>query len=79
MNTQPQVKYVVINENTLGYYCQVVEGGAFDHIQVLAGKPQLGGRNWIDGYFMPSSLDKIRPATQKDFDYYRVCSKGHIA
>lgn len=66
--------YYVKNENTLGYiYSEQPE-----FFNILAGKPQLGGDNWMDGFVAHGSSDKLRPATQADFDYFRVCSKGHI-
>ncbi len=66
--------YHVLNENTL---CYLQDGSSL--YGVLAGKPQLGGHNWINGPVAVSNLDKLRPATLEDFDFYRVCPKGHIA
>jgi len=44
---------------------------------ILTGKPQLGGRNWIDGVCIPDPRD-LRPATVADFEFFRVCPKGHL-
>ena len=38
---------------------------------VLSGKPQFGGKQFPDEPFTVS-LEDIRPATQKDFEYFRV-------
>lgn len=40
-------------------------------MSVLAGKPQLGGKVFPDEPFTVSAKD-IRPATQRDFNYFRV-------
>lgn len=66
--------YHVLNENTL---CYLQEGSSL--YGVLAGKPQLGGHDWINGPVAVSSLDVLRPATLEDFDFYRVSPAGHIA
>ena len=72
MNT---TKYLVINENTLGY--QFVGD---EIVGVLGGKVQLGGRSnsALEEPFYLSSLDKVREATKADFDYFRVCSNGYF-
>lgn len=44
---------------------------------ILAGKPQLGGRDWKDGICAPDEKN-LRPATISDFDFFRVCHKGHL-
>ena len=43
---------------------------------ILAGKPQLGGRNWMDGTCYPDPA-KLRPATVEDFHAFRVDPKGY--
>ncbi len=68
-------KYIVINENTLGY---ILEGMEFQWVKVLAGSVVRGGRNPLDGYFPLSPLDTVRNATLKDFEDYRIDSRGHI-
>lgn len=66
--------YHVLNEHTL---CYLQEGSSV--YGVLAGKPQLGGHNWINGAVSVSRVDKLRPATRDDFEVFRVCHKGHIS
>jgi hypothetical protein len=66
--------HYVLNEHTL-CYSQV--GTSF--YGVLAGKPQLGGHDWKNGPISVVSTDTLRPATLEDFEFYRVCPKGHIA
>jgi hypothetical protein len=45
---------------------------------ILAGKPQLGGRNPMDGTCLPFP-PALRPATAEDFDFFRVQPpKGHF-
>ncbi len=65
-------KYIVVNENTLGY--RISNG----EIGVLHGSVIRGGRNWMNGPFLLSPNDKVRPATLADFESYRVCPKGHL-
>lgn len=65
-------KFYVVNENTL---CFKIEGDPM--MGVLAGKPQLGGRNWMNGPFTVTPSDKLRKATLQDFDFYRVSPIGH--
>jgi len=43
---------------------------------ILASKPQLGGRDPMDGVCVPDPAT-LRPATAKDFEFFRVCSKGY--
>jgi hypothetical protein len=65
--------YFVKNGNTLGYTQS-------DHptlFGVLAGKPQHGGDNWMNGPVTITEQDKLEPATIADFDRFR--HKGHIA
>jgi len=66
-------EYTVVNENTL---CYKQEGWTM--LGVLAGKITKGGRDWMNGPFFLSPSDKVRPATLQDFEYFRVCSKGHL-
>lgn len=68
------VKYFVKNENTLGYIFDEQPS----YFGVLASKPQHGGDDWMNSPVMVKASDKLREATQTDFDYYRVSSKGHI-
>lgn len=65
--------YQILNENTL---CYSLEGSSL--LGVLAGKPQLGGHNWINGPVAVGCSDKLRQATLEDFDLYRVSPYGHI-
>ena len=67
------MKYIVINENTLGYR---IEGSPF--IGVLAGSVLRGGSNPINGTISLSSLDLVRDATLSDFEFFRVCASGHL-
>lgn len=69
------VKYFVKNANTLGY----INDEQPNMFGVLAGKPQLGGDDWMNGPVPVSPSDKLVPATIADFDFFRVCHKGHIA
>lgn len=69
------VKYLVINENTLGY-----QFDGDEMVGVLGGKVQLGGRSnsALEEPFLLAASDKVREATKADFDYFRVSSKGHF-
>lgn len=73
--TAEQAKYVVLNENTLCYRIEATPS----MLGVLAGSVRRGGHNPLYGpvSFTPSCA--LREATQKDFDEYSVCSKGHIS
>jgi hypothetical protein len=68
-------KYFVCNENTL---CYQMEGDPM--LGVLGGKPQSGGRSNspLEEPFFASPLDKLRPATVKDFEFFRVSPRGHL-
>ena len=68
-------KYIVLNENTLGY----IFDDQPDVMGVLAGKPQLGGHDWFNGPVSMTTIDKTRVATLKDFEFFRVDPVGHIA
>jgi hypothetical protein len=65
-------KYVVLNENTLGYMIKPNLMG------VLHGSVLKGGHSELNGPVTLMPSDKLRPATQKDFDDYSVCSRGHL-
>lgn len=43
---------------------------------ILAGKPQLGGYDPMNGTCQPD-LALLRPATLADFEFFRVCAKGY--
>ena len=61
---------VVVNENTLGVKFYLAKN---PYIQVLAGK-----RDWKNGCAYLSPTAKVRPATQADFEKYRVDSRGYL-
>lgn len=67
------MKYIVINENTLGYR---IEGSS--QIGVLAGSVLRGGSNPMNGTISLSSLDVVRDAKLSDFDFFMVCASGHL-
>jgi hypothetical protein len=63
-------KIVVLNENTLGYLFNIDE---FLWLGILDGSVIRGGHSWLNGpVAVIQPIDKIRPATQKDFKEYRV-------
>lgn len=66
-------RYVVKDEHTLGYI--------YDEqphlLGVLHGSVIRGGHDWRNGPVAISSDENLRKATQADFDFYRVCSKGY--
>lgn len=66
-------KYIVKNENTL---CYRQEGTQF--VGVLAGSVIRGGHNPLNGSIIIAPSDALRPATLEDFEFFRVCPKGHI-
>jgi hypothetical protein len=66
--------YHVLNENTL---CYLQEGSTL--FGVLAGKPQLGGHDWLNGPVAVTGSDNLRSATLADFETFRVSPTGHIA
>lgn len=74
-STVSTVKYLVINENTLGYQ---FDGDKL--VGVLGGKVQLGGRSnsALEEPFLLTASDKVREATKADFEYFRVSSEGHF-
>lgn len=67
-------KYVVKNENTL---CYRQEGSSL--LGVLAGSVLRGGHDWKNGAVAVLPTDTLRDATLEDFEFYRVCPRGHIA
>lgn len=66
--------YVVMNENALG----LIRDDRPNWLEVLAGSVLKGGPNPMDGPKPIGGLDVVRPATQADFDAFRVCSKYHL-
>lgn len=66
------VETIVIDEHTLAYYLQKEKGycGVL-HSSILRGGSGSSEPFWI------SSLQKIRPATKKDFGDFRVCWHPH--
>jgi len=44
---------------------------------ILAGKPQLGGRDPMDGICSPDT-NNLRLATIEDFAFFRVRHEGHL-
>jgi len=67
-------KYVVMNENTLGYILDAQP----DVMGVLAGNPLTGGHDWKNGPVVITSSDRVRPATKTDFDAFRIDTNGHL-
>jgi precorrin-3B methylase len=59
--------YYVMNGNTLGYIFDEQPGV----LGVLASKPQLGADLSEEPKTITSS-DKLKPATLKDFEFFRV-------
>jgi hypothetical protein len=69
-------RYYVKNDNTLGYITDA-QPGVFGilHCSVLRG----GTDDRLQGYTYVAPTDKLRAATLKDFEDYRVSPKGHIS
>ncbi len=63
-----EVRYVVKNENTLGYIFR----GREHTMGVLAGSVIRGGHDPFNGSVAVTPSDKVRTATREDFDSYRV-------
>lgn len=63
--------YFVWNEHSLLYK---IEGDPF--YGVLSGSVLKGGADPLRGVVSPM-VDDLRPATEKDFDAFRVCSKHY--
>ena len=72
----PETKYIVVNENCLGYTDDLTVPF---QMGVLQGSVARGGPDWRNGPVFVTSSDQFRPATLKDFEDYRVSPKGHIA
>ncbi|MGN5048827.1 hypothetical protein ACTG16_23280 [Aeromonas sp. 23P] len=66
----PAIHYYVVNENTLAYQHDGVAT-----FNVMGSNKD--GHNWMDGPFHVGSTDKIRPATEQDFDTFSVNLHGH--
>ena len=70
--------YVVFKEHTLGYLFRFRSNLHLGilHASVLKGSPlnTLSSHVTIASY----EFENVREATQKDFDDYRVSSKGHL-
>lgn len=61
-------KYVIKDENTLGF---IFTGS--NQMQILHGSILRGATlTWKDGFIILLPSDKIRPATKKDFEDYRL-------
>jgi len=61
--------YVVLNEHTLGY----VQTPDTRIMGVLHGRVLRGGHDWKNGgVAVTPGIDLLRPATEEDFDAYRV-------
>jgi len=70
-----KTRFVVINENMLGYVNPLTPNSA----GILASSVIRGAsHSWKDGDY-PLSVDGrgVRPATKADFDTYRVSSNGY--
>jgi hypothetical protein len=62
-------KYVVLNENTLGYINETDP----NTVGVLAGSVIRGGHNPLNGpVTIVPTIDEVRPAKIEDFATYRV-------
>jgi hypothetical protein len=70
--------YAVFREHTLGYLFRIgdrLQVGIL-HTSILKGSPF--GRATESILIFPTQFKDIREATQKDFDDFRVSSKGHL-
>ena len=72
----PETKYLVVNENCLGYADDLTRPFL---LGVLQGSVARGGPDWKNGPVFVTEQDTVRPATLQDFEDYRVSPKGHIA
>jgi len=71
-----ELAYVVFKEHTLGYIFRL--GNSF-YLGVLESKILKGGLNWRNGNYtlLKHEFKFVRKATEKDFDDYKVVSKGY--
>lgn len=72
-------KYIVINENALCYRLnngELVAG--YSLCGVLAGSVLRGGPDPKNGTIAVGPDDKVRAATNADFDFFRVSPTGHL-
>ncbi len=69
-----RTQYVVRDENILGYICGNFLG--ILHASILKGANvcRLSGTTYL-----PIDKSRIRPATLKDFEEFRVHPGGHVA
>lgn len=74
MHVASQAKYVVLNEHTLCYRIEATP----TMLGVLAGSVRRSGHNPLYGPVSFTPRCTLREATHKDFDEYRVCSKGYL-
>jgi len=68
--------YVVFKEHTLGYLYRL---GSHFYIGVLNGKILKGGLDSLgdDKMLFSQDFEHVRKATEKDFDDFKVVSKGY--
>ena len=72
------ITYVVVREHTLGYLYRLgscLQLGIL-HTSILRGSPWNALASQI--MILSNEFEHVREATQKDFDDYRVSSKGHL-
>jgi actin-related protein len=72
------IEYVVYKENTLGYiflYAGQLMLGVLGSILINGGLHDLSGPYTL----LESDITNLRKATLKDFEVFRVSSKGHFA
>lgn len=70
-----ECRYVVKDNHTLG----IIYDRQPHLMSVMAGSVIRGGHDWKNGpVAVDPNIDNIRPATLSDFDFYRVCPKGHL-
>jgi hypothetical protein len=68
-------KYVVLNENTLGY----INAECPNTMGVLAGSVIRGGHNPLNGpVTIVPTIDEVRPAEIGDFATYRVMAPSNL-
>lgn len=73
MSAKEKIKLVVVDEHTLGYVVEQMEDRAFVlHQSILKGAP------WqLHPHDILLSGRKVRLASEKDFEDYRVCFEGY--